>query len=77
MTSLIEILSCAKSFANELQDAELKHKATRCISIAAHGFETCDGEFALHWLLKSLRHSIGELHPAYVEALKYSAPSAQ
>ena len=76
MTSLIELLSCAESCVHELPDGELKRKADRCISIAAHGFEDGDGEYALYWLLRSLRHSIGELHPTYLQALTCKAPLA-
>lgn len=65
MISLQDLISAADSYLHELSDGPEKRNALFCIREAAHGYEQGDGEHAAYWAIRSLKHSIGILHPAY------------
>lgn len=65
MPTLQDLLEAADSFIHEMSDSPQKRNALFCIKEAASGYEDGDGDHARYWALRSLRHSIGILHPAY------------
>lgn len=65
MISIDDLIAAADSRLHELPDGPQKDNALFCVREAAHGYEQGDGDHATYWALRSLRHSIGILHPAY------------
>ena len=76
MITLDDLISTADSCLHELPDGAQKDNALYCVREAAHCYEQGDGACAQYWALRSLKHSIGILHPtyrAYLQELPLSA----
>lgn len=72
MRNLDDLLAAADSYLHELPDGPRKDNAIFCIREATAGAHAGNGSLAYYWAVRSLKHSIGILHPAYQRAITLS-----